>query len=72
VRPTVASFVIDGRTAIPAYLTTAEAAAILGVTPPTIRTYVSQDKLASRANGAFRVSSASVLAYQSGKHHAAH
>lgn len=67
VRPAVVAFCADGRSSIPAYLSTAEAAAILGVTVGSIHKLVHFRRLQALARGAFRVAAASVLNYREGR-----
>jgi excisionase family DNA binding protein len=67
VRPPVAAYCFDGRSSIPAHLSTAEAAAILGVSAQSIRRLVCRRRLQALARGAFRISAASVLAYREGR-----
>ena len=67
VRSAVSSFCNNGRSSIPAHLSTAEAAAILGVSAQSIRRLVCRRRLQALARGAFRISAESVLAYREGR-----
>lgn len=66
-RPAVVAYCQDGRSSLPAYLSTAEAAAILGVAVQHIHRLTSGKRILALPRGRYRVAAASVLAYREGR-----
>jgi excisionase family DNA binding protein len=66
IRPEVSAYCFDGKTAIPMYISTAEAAALLGITRDTFYHTARRARIRQNARGSYRVNAEDVLRYQRG------